>query len=133
MKARVNLDKRCEMDKQWDKLWNEMVRSASLNARQSTIVGHYLRRLMGMRIHEVESARDMSWIAALVEREGFGTDVSRGATRIIRAQQYACDVCNEAYGKECINANGRIEYDGCGLEHLKNRLAKYNVEYDTDL
>ena len=68
-----------------------------------------------------------------MEREGFGTDVSRGATRIMRAQQYAVDVCNEAYGKECINANGRIEYDGCGLEHLQNRLAKYNIEYDTDL
>ena len=133
MKAKVTLDKRSEFDKKWDKMWNDLVRNAKLSPMQSALVGRYLRELMGMRIHEIESACDMAWLLALIEGEGYGTDVSRGATRLLRVQQHAVDVRNEAYGKECINANGRIEYDGCGLEHLKVRLARYNVEYDTGI
>lgn len=130
MKAIVNLDKRGELDKKWDKMWNDLVRSAKLTPIQSNLVGRYLRELLQLRMREVESACDMAWLLALIECENFGTDVSRGAKRLPRVQQHAADVRNEAYGKQCINANGQIDYDGCGLEHLKVRLARYNVEYD---
>jgi hypothetical protein len=87
-----------------------------------------------MRIHEIESAKDMGWLLALIESEGFGTDVKRGAKRLLRVQQKCVDICNEAYGHECIDANGFWQkYDGCGLEYLQNRLARYEVEYDLAL
>jgi hypothetical protein len=75
----------------------------------------------------------MAYLIALIEGEKFGTDVNRGAKRLIRVQQNAVDARNKAYGNECIDANGRITYDGCGLEHLKVRLARYGVEYETNL
>ena len=130
MKARVTLDKRSDFDKKWDKLWNDLCRSARLTPIQSGLVSRYLREIIGMRIHEIEAACDMAWLTALIESENFGTDVSRGAKKLLRVQRHACEVRNEAYGKECIDANGRLEYDGCGLEHLKVRLARYNVDYD---
>lgn len=133
MDALVQLDKRSDIDKKYDKMWNDLCRNAKLTARQSTIVSYYLRELLTLRIHEVESARDMSWISALIEREGFGTDQKRGAVRLLRVQQLAADICNEAYSKECVNANGRIEYDGCGIEHLQTRLRRHGVEYDMQL
>lgn len=133
MKVKVELDKRSEFDKRWDKLWNDMVRKAKLTTYQSAMVSSYLRELMGMRMHEIESACDMAWLTALIESEGFGTDMSKGAKRLLRVQQYAVDVRSEAYGKKCIDANGKIDYDGCGLEHLKVRLSRYGVEYDTGI
>lgn len=131
MKAKVNLDKRTDFDKKWDKMWNEMVRNANLNPRQGAIVGHYLRSLLTMRMHEIESACDMAWLIALIESEKFGTDVSKGAKKLIRVQQYAVNVRNEAYGNNCIDANGDIDYDGCGLGHLQVRLQRHRVEYET--
>lgn len=130
MKANVKLDNRNEIDKIWDNLWNELVRNAKLNPKQSMLVGKYLREIISLRIHEIESAVDMGWLIALIEGEGFGTDVKKGAKRLLRVQQNAVNARNEAYSKNCVNANGRIEYDGCGIEHLKARLARYNVEYD---
>ena len=131
MKARVTLDKRSDFDKKWDKLWNDLVRNAKLTPIQSALVGRYLRELLGMRMGEIEAACDMAWLTALIESENFGTDVSRGAKRLLRVQQHAADVRNEAYGKKCIDANGNIDYDGCGIDHLKVRLARYGVEYNT--
>ena len=132
MKAIVNLDKRGEADKKWDKLWNDLVRSAKLTSMQSALVARYLRQIMSLRINEIESAVDMGWLIALIESEGFGTDVSKGAVRLLRAQKHAVEVRNEAYGKGCVNANNVWDkYDGCGLEHLQVRLARYGVEYDT--
>lgn len=133
MKAKVTLDKRSDFDKKWDKLWNELVRSAKLSAIQSTLVAAYLRKLMTMRIHEVESAVDMGWLLSLIEGEKFGTDVRHGATRLLRAQKKALEIRNDAYGKNCIDANGHIEYDGCGLDRLQIKLRRYDVEYDTNL
>lgn len=133
MDAIVQLDKRSELDKKYDKMWNKLCNQAKLTARQSTIVSYYLRELLSLRIHEVECARDMGWLASLIEGEGFGTDQKRGAVKLMRSQQLAADICNEAYGKECVNANGRIEYDGCGLERLQARLKSHGVEYDMQL
>lgn len=134
MKAIVNMDKRSEVDKKYDAMYNKMVRDARLNPVQASVVSRYLRELIGLRMNEIQSAVDMSWLLALIESENFGTDVSKGAKRLLRAQAHAADVRNEAYGKGCINANGVYdEYDGCGLEHLKVRLARYGVEYDTNL
>ncbi len=134
MKAKVELDNRCEKDKKWDILWSDMVTKAKLSFIQRQVVAKYLRELLAVRIHEVESAVDMGWIIALIESENFGTDVSRGATKLLRVQDYAANVRNEAYGHDCIDGNGHwTDYDGCGLEHLKVRLKRYNVEYETNL
>lgn len=134
MKAIVKLDKRGDIDRAFDDMWNKMCKSAKLNYSQSMIVAQYLRDIMTRRIHEIESAVDMGWLIALIEGEKFGTDVKRGATRLMRAHQNAVNARNEGYGKGCVNANGVWDkYDGCGLEHLKVRLARYGVEYDTNL
>ena len=131
MKARVTLDKRSDFDKKWDKMWNDLVRNAKLTPIQSGLVGRYLRELLQMRMGEIEAACDMAWLLALIEGENFGTDPNKGATRLLRVQQNAVTARNEAYGKQCIDANGCVDYDGCGIEHLKVRLARYGVEYDT--
>ena len=132
MKVKVNLDKRGEADKIWDRLWNDLVRKAKLTPIQSNLVAQYLRQLMSLRINEIESAVDMGWLIALIESENFGTDVSKGAKKLLRVQRYAVEVRNEAYGKGCVNANGFWDkYDGCGLEHMQVRLGRYGVEYDT--
>lgn len=134
MKSRVNLDRRGEADRKFDDMWNKLCRDARLTPIQSSLVAKYVRELLGIRMHEVESAVDMGWLISLIEGEGFGTDVSKGATRLLRVQQKACEARNEAFGKGCFNANGSWDnYDGCGLEHLKVRLARYNVQYDTGI
>ena len=134
MKAKVVRDERSASERKYDELWSKLCKSARLTPMQSNLVAKYLREIMGMRIHEIESAKDMGWLLALIESEKFGTDVNRGATRLLRAQQKCVDICNEAYGHSCINANGHYEkYDGCGLAYLKNRLMSYGVEYDTNL
>lgn len=134
MKAIYKRDRRDDDDKKYDDLWNKLCRNARLNHMQSTLVSKYLRDIIGMRIHEIESAIDMAWLISLIESEKFGTDVKRGAKRLIRAQRYARDVANDEYGKGCVNANGVWDdYDGCGLEHLKLRLEKHGVEYDFNL
>lgn len=134
MKVKVTLDKRGDADKKFDNLWNKLCSKAKLTPIQSNLVANYLREIMTIRMHEIESAVDMGWLIALIESENFGTDVRRGATRLLRVQQHAADVRNESYGKGCINANGFWDnYDGCGIEHLKVRLSRYGVEYDTAL
>jgi hypothetical protein len=134
MKAKVNLDKRGKVAKRDDEMVNAMKREANLSPKQFAVVGHYIRSVIGLRIHEIEAAVEMSYIAALIESEKFGTDMSRGAKRILRVQKKACEVRNEAYGKSCVDANGIInDYDGCGLEHLQARLAKHGLEYETKI
>ena len=89
---------------------------------------------MVMRLHEIEAACDMSWMLALIESEKFGTDVKRGAKRLIRVQQACADTRNEVYGHSFIDANGfNNSYDGCGLNRLQSRLRGYGVEYDTKI
>lgn len=132
MKAIVTTDKRNDIDRKFDMMYNGMVAKAKLTPKQSQIVARYLREIMGMRLHEIESARDMGWLLSLIEVEHYGTDVKRGATKLLRVQQGMADIINEAYGHECIDANGYWQsYDGCGLEHLQQRLARHGVEYDT--
>ena len=130
MKARVNLDKRGKVAKREDELLNAMKRDAGLNPRQFAIVGHYYRELIGLKIHEIEAAVEMSYLIALIEGEKYGTDPGRGAVRIPRVQRNACEARNEAYGNSCVDANGNITYDGCGLEHLQIRLARHGVDYE---
>lgn len=134
MKAILPKDRRSKIDSKFDDMWNKLCRDANLSAKQSMIVARYLREIMGMRIHEIEGAVDMGWILALIESEKFGTDVKHGAKRLLRVQQRCVDIRNEAYGHECIDANGFWQkYDGCGIEHLQQKLARYNVEYDIAL
>ena len=134
MKTKVQLDKRNAIDRKFDDKWNRLVREARLSPKQSNLVARYLREIMGMRMLEIESAVDMGWLLALIESEKFGTDVSKGAKRLLRAQAKAVEIRNEAYGHDCVDANGYWEsYDGCGIEHLQVRLARHGVEYDTNL
>lgn len=129
MKARVNLDNRGRIAKQYDEMLNAMKRDAGLTPKQFAVVGSYIRRVIGLRIHEIEAAVEMSYLIALIEGERFGTGV--GATRIPRVQRNAVEARNEAYGKSCVDANGNINtYDGCGLEHLQIRLARHGVDYE---
>lgn len=65
MNAIVQKDKRCDIDKRYDKMWNDLCRNAKLTARQSTLVSFYLRELLTLRIHEVESARDTNCLTCL--------------------------------------------------------------------
>lgn len=133
MKALVERDRRCAEDKAFDGAWNKMCKEARLNPKQSAIVAQYLRWVITKRMIEIESAVDMGWLIALIESEHFGTDVKRGAKKLVRVQQYACNVRNEAFGHDCIDGNGDwSEYDNCGLEHLQIRLQRHGVEYDTN-
>lgn len=131
MKVRVVKDRRCEIDRQYDEMFNKMVRDANLTARQRVIVQTYLRSIVRMRIHEIEGAVEMGYLLALIESEHFGTDPKR-STRLKRVQKQASEHIDDAYGRGCINANGFFEdYDGCGLERMKARLANYGIEYET--
>lgn len=134
MNAIVDRDRRCKVDKAFDGAWNRMCREARLTPKQSAVVAQYLRWLVEKRIMETESAVDMGWLIALIESEKFGTDVNKGAKRLLRVQQYACNVRNEAYGHSCVDGNGDfVDYDNCGLEHLQIRLKNHGVEYDTNM
>jgi hypothetical protein len=134
MKARFEKDKRTEYDKLYDTMWNKLCREARLSPMQKQLVAQYLRAIIAQRIVEVESAVDMSWLITLIEKENYGTDVSKGATKLMRDQQYACDIRNRAFSNDYIDGNGTWhDYDNCGSEHLKVRLSRYGVTYDTTL
>lgn len=134
MKARFEKDKRTEFDKLYDTMWNKLCREARLSPMQKQLVAQYLRAIIAQRIVEVESAVDMSWLITLIERENYGTDVSKGATKLLRDQQYACDTRNKAFDHDYVDGNGIFhDYDNCGVEHLKVRLSRYGVIYDTTL
>ena len=131
MKVKVVKDRRGEADRKIDDLYNKMVIKARLTPLQENTVADYIRKILGIRMHEIESVTDMSWMASLIEGEGFGTDMNKGATRLLRAQKAASQIRSEAYGHKCVDANGIYrDYDGCGLEHLQVRLKRYGVEYD---
>lgn len=134
MKVKVVKDRRGEADRKIDDLYNKMVRTAKLTPLQENTVAEYIRKILSIRMHEIESVTDMSWMASLIEGEGFGTDTNKGATRLLRAQRTASGIREEAYGHKCVDANGIYRsYDGCGLEHLQTRLKRYGVEYDARL
>lgn len=127
MKAKVELDKRGEIDKRFDRLFDKMVRDANLNPKQKYIVRKYLISTIGEKVREVENAMNMGFWIGLIELFNFGCN--KRATRLPRLQNYVRDVVNEAYGKESIDANGFLHYDGCGIEHLKTHLARHGVEF----
>ena len=129
MNVKISRDRRTETDRQFDDMFNKMVRDAGLSARQRIIVQTYLRTLLRMRLHEVEAVIEMSYLLSLIEGEHYGTCPKR-STKLKRVQKRAAEHIDDAYGRGCINANGCYEsYDGCGLERLVSRLANYGVEY----
>lgn len=127
MKAKVTLDKRADIDKRYDALFEKMARDAALTPKQRYIVSTYLHNIIGDKIHEVENAMDMAFWLGLIELYQFGHN--KRATRLIRLQKYVRDLLNEAYGHDCVNANGQIEYDGCGYIRLENRLKNYGIQF----
>ena len=131
MKVKVVKDRRGEADRKIDDLYNKMVRTAKLTPLQENTVADYIQKILIIRMHEIESVTDMSWMVSLIEGEGFGTDQNRRATRLLRSQRTASEIREEAYGHRCVDANGIYrEYDGCALEHLQTRLKRYGVEYN---
>lgn len=127
MKAKALLDKRSEADKKYDRLFDKMVRDANLSPKQRMIVTNYIAKITGEKVREVENAMDMGFWIGLIELFNFGHN--KRATRLPKLQAYVRDVVNEAYGKDCIDANGQVCYDGCGIEHLKMHLARHGVEF----
>lgn len=127
MKAKATLDKRADIDKRYDALFEKMARDAALTPKQRYIVSTYLHNIIGDKIHEVENAMDMAFWLGLIELYQFGHN--KRATRLIRLQGYVRDLLNEAYGHDCVNANGQIEYDGCGYIRLENRLKNYGIQF----
>lgn len=128
MNAKVELDKRSELDKKYDKLWNKLCRDAGLNPRQKFIVSKYIRDILGTRMNEVQAATEMAYMLSLIETMKYGTRV--GSTRLLKVQDRAREHINEVYGTKCLDANGIYGYDGCGYERLVNRLKSNGVEYD---
>lgn len=128
MNAKVTLDKRNELDKRYDMMWNKLCRDANLNPRQKFIVQKYVRDLIGTRMNEVQASTEMAYMLSLIETMGFGTRI--GSTRLYKVQNRAREHIHEAYGNKCIDANGVIGYDGCGYERLVNRLESKGVEYN---
>lgn len=130
MKAKVIRDRRSDIDREYDDLFNKMVRDAGLSARQRIIVQTYLRNIIRMRIHEIEAAVEMSYLLALIKSEKYGTDPRR-STKLKRVQKAATEELDDVYDRGCINANGIWDdYDGCGLERLQHRLSNLGIEYD---
>jgi hypothetical protein len=131
MKVKVSADRRSEIDKRFDSIYNKMVRDAHLSPKQENIVATYLHKIMNMRVTEIEAAVEMGYLIALVESEHFGTDTKRGAKKLYRTQAYAAEAINEAFGHSCIDSAGFWNsYDGCGLERLQGRLSSLGVDYD---
>ena len=134
MKAIVNRDQRCEIDRRFDDCYNKMIRKARLTPQQINVVSAYMREIMEMRIHEIRGAVDISWILSLIEGEGYGTDPRRGAFRLQRAHKKAVDIRDEAFSQGSVDARGFWNsYDGCGYERLQARLARYGCEYEDDV
>ena len=133
MNVKVVKDRRSEIEKRFDEMFNKMVRDAGLNARQRVIVQTYLRNLMRLKINEVEAVMEMSYLLALIKSEKYGTD-PRNSTRLKRVQKAAAEELDDVYQKGFINANGVWDdYDGCGIDRLKSRLANYGIDYDTKI
>lgn len=134
MKAIIQKDRRSAIDRRFDEMWNKLCREARLTPIQSNLVAKYLREIMTVRFHEIQSADDMSWLLALIEVAKWGTDVTKGAKRLIQAQKKSAEIRNDAFGHECVDANGFWQsYDGCALEHLQSQLRSKGVEYDMAL
>lgn len=130
MKVIIQKDKRSLLERQWDDLWNKLVRDANLSGLQQRIVAQYLRTIVSRRFEEIVEAMDMSYILALIESEHFGVTESRGAIRLKRVRQKALEIREESFSHSCIDANGHFQkYDGCGREFLANRLKRYGVIY----
>lgn len=130
MKAKVKLDKRAEQDKRYDMLFEKMAREANLNPRQKFIVREYLRGIIHEKIQEVEDAMSIGFWIGLIDIYKFGCN--ERATRLPKLQNYVREVLNDAYDRDCVDANGVIDYDGCGLIRLKNRLRNYGVKFNGD-
>ena len=120
MRVKIEKDRRSDVDKAFDKIYNKMVRDARLTPRQENIVAAYLQKIMLMRMHEIESCVEMSWMLSAIENDRCGTDPKKGATRLVKLQNGAAQIREEAYGHGCMDAHGFWNsYDGCGLEHLQ--------------
>ena len=128
MKAKVVLDRRNDLDKKYDQMFNKMVKDANLSPKQKMVVSAYLKCILNEKIQEVENAMDMGYCIGLIEVEKFGCN--KRATRLPRLRKYVREVVNKAYDHETIDANGVWnKYDGCGIERMEMYLAKHGVEF----
>ena len=79
----------------------------------------------------IRNAMSIGFWIGLIEQQKFGCN--ERATRLPALHKYVRQVLNEAYDKDCVNANGQIEYDNCGLIRLKNRLKSHGVKFSEDM
>ena len=134
MKAIVNKDPRSAIDRKWDEMFEELCRKARLDPKQRALVRAYARELLGLKIHEIEGAIEMSYLISLIESEHFGTNAKYGAVRLRRVQEKATELIEDAYGKTCYDARGRhLSYDGCGYERLVLRLERHGIRYEGNI
>lgn len=131
MNAIVNKDPRSAIDRKWDEMFEELCRKARLDPKQRMLVRVYARELLSLKIHEIEGAVEMAYLASLIETEKFGTNAKYGAKRLRRVQTHATALIDDAYGKSCYDGQGRHHsYDGCGYERLVLRLERHGIIYE---
>ena len=131
MNVKINKDPRSAIDRKWDEMFERLCREAGLSPKQRVLTRAYVRELLSLKMHEIEGAVEMAYIASLIESEGFGVNAKRGAKRLRRVQERATALIDEAYGKTCYDASGRhLSYDGCGYERLVLRLDRLGVTYE---
>lgn len=131
MNVIIQKDKRSPLDREYDDLWNKLVREANLSSMQRTLVARYLRAIISKRFAEIVDSVDMSYILALIESEHYGVNENRGATKLPRVRQKALEIREDSFSHSCVDANGHYQkYDGCGREYLANRLKQHGITYE---
>ena len=129
MKIKPKLDRRGDDDYQKidDREWNMLCRNANLTRQQQICVGQYLDKQIKRKIREVENSVRYAALIYLRESHRFG------AIRLARANQGINRVIVDAYDRDCIDANGVLQtWDGCGLEHLEQRLKANGINVEDE-
>lgn len=124
MKIKPKLDRRSNDDYQQidDREWNALCRTAGLSRKQQILVGAYCDKQIKRKINETENAIRFGAFIHLRDRYAFGK------MRLIRFDRAVTEIVNDAYSKECVDANGKLQnWDGCGLEHLEQKLHSMGI------
>lgn len=125
MKILGKADKRSKHDyqKQQDDAWSRACRQAKLTVQQQIIIGSYLDREIGDKIHEIVSAVKCASYIYLREKYEFGAQRLRSFNRGVSS------LLNDSYGRETVDANGKNQqWDGCGIEHLEQKLKNLGIK-----
>ena len=125
MKIKPKLDRRSKNDYQkiHDDKWVAVCRKAKRTIQQQLIIGQYLDSEILDKIEETTAAVKYGSYIYLHDNHGFGKD------RMTKFNDGVTEIVNEAYNRECVDANGRHqEWDGCGIEHLQNEIKTRGID-----